>query len=208
MVGDIQKLTDRLKELKYIQKKLATIIAEYEDTYDTRKLVEKIDNDEKLLTAIKQHLIDIIRYDIYSLKDYINLFDNFTITIHISKLLKDTLDAVTIKKEMLSKEITKKFIEKGNTILAKVIEDINYWTWNISPTTPCETYTSYNTKSLYKAAVDFATDYLYSSYNTRLEDLEILKIMPNEIYNKFDEKYHEWLEKIIAKLCKEDDENE
>jgi len=90
----------------------------------------------------------------------------------------------------------------GRKILENVLEALDYWAWNCSPSTPLETYSSYNSIDLYDAACDFCG---WSRAHITEEDLKFLQEMPDEIYDKLNQEYHERLEGVIEKLSEEDE---
>jgi Mg/Co/Ni transporter MgtE len=86
--------------------------------------------------------------------------------------------------------------EFGEYVLEKTLNAIDDWAWNISGGSALEAYLSYENLDLYEAAETF--DNKISN-----EELELLRKMPNKLYETLNQKYHEELERIISDLEKE-----
>jgi hypothetical protein len=86
--------------------------------------------------------------------------------------------------------------EFGEYILERVLNAIDYWAWNISPETPLEAYLSYDNLDLYEAA---------ETFDNKISDkeLELLRKMPNKLYETLNQRYHEELERVIRELEKD-----
>jgi hypothetical protein len=87
----------------------------------------------------------------------------------------------------------------GEYILNSVLDYIDYWAWNISPTTALETYAAYNNIDLYEAAMSFGDKFDNATF-------ELLEAMPEEVYEKINAEYHRKLEIAIEELEKEQKE--
>jgi hypothetical protein len=81
-------------------------------------------------------------------------------------------------------------------VLDKVLYEIDYWAWNIAPNSPLESYSSYNNIDLYEAAETFG--HKFSDI-----EIELLRNMPNEVYESINNVYHKKLETVISELEKE-----
>jgi uncharacterized protein YeaO (DUF488 family) len=86
--------------------------------------------------------------------------------------------------------------EFGEYVLEKTLDAIDDWAWNISPSTPLETYLSYENLDLYEAA---------ETFDNKISDkeLELLRKMPNKLYEELNEQYHKELERVISELEKD-----
>jgi len=86
--------------------------------------------------------------------------------------------------------------EFGEYILERVLNAIDDWAWNISGDTALEAYVSYQNLELYEAAESFAN-------KISNKELELLRKMPNKLYEELNEQYHKELERVISELEKE-----
>jgi len=193
----IKENIDEIEKIERILKKMKKIYDEYE-TCDTNKLLEQIDNDKELVDAIKQYLTRVIQYDIYAIKEYVNLYENFVIQIPLDKLVEDTMDSLQARKQIIQIQLSDLFREYGYDLLKDFISAIDFYARNT--TNPCEVYTKYSKKSLYKALQDFTID--NSLYNYIKEDIKIIEKMPKKIYMELDEKYRKHIMSKINDYCK------
>ena len=83
----------------------------------------------------------------------------------------------------------------GYWLLESTLDYIDYWAWNISPTTPLETYSNYQNLDLYEACVSFSDKFDEKT-------IELLEAMPQNIYDKINAEYHRKLEIAIEELEK------
>jgi len=86
--------------------------------------------------------------------------------------------------------------EFGEHVLERVLNAIDDWAWNISGDTALEAYVSYQNLELYEAAESFAN-------KISNKELELLRKMPNKLYEELNEQYHKELERVISELEKE-----
>lgn len=86
--------------------------------------------------------------------------------------------------------------EFGEYVLEKVLNAIDNWAWNISGDSALEAYQSYANLELYEAAESF-----YNKISN--EELELLRKMPNKLYEELNVQYHKELERVISELEKE-----
>ena len=84
-------------------------------------------------------------------------------------------------------------------VLDKVLYEIDYWAWNISGDSALKAYSSYNNIDLYEAIMTF--EHKFSDI-----EFELIKEMPNEVYEGINNVYHRKLETVISELEKEQKE--
>jgi hypothetical protein len=84
----------------------------------------------------------------------------------------------------------------GEYTLNTVLDYIDYWAWNIAPDSPLESYSNYNNIDLYEATMSF--EHKFSDI-----EIELLRNMPEEVYEKINAEYHRKLEIVISELEKE-----
>jgi len=94
----------------------------------------------------------------------------------------------------------KEWKEVAEEIYEKVAEALDNWCWNISGDTALECYSSHMDKDLYELAEEFVG---WSVHGVTEEDLELLREMPDDIYNEYSEKLQSSVERVVRKLEKE-----
>jgi len=108
---------------------------------------------------------------------------------------------VTRGKPMVSKLKTRKeWKEFAEEIYEKVAEALDYWCWEVTGETPLECYIHHSDKDLYELAEEFVG---WSRFGITEEDLELLREMPEDIFEKYSKRMQDAIEKVIRKLEEE-----
>ncbi|MEM2030733.1 MAG: hypothetical protein QXV35_05250 [Archaeoglobaceae archaeon] len=87
----------------------------------------------------------------------------------------------------------------------RILDSLDYWCWNISGDTLLDCYCAHADLEPYELAIEFLGE---SSYKVTEEDLELLRIMPDQYYNKLKQLLHEKINETIEKIKKEFDYSE
>jgi hypothetical protein len=86
--------------------------------------------------------------------------------------------------------------EVGRSIAEAVVNAVDYWCTEVSGEDSLACFESHAGMSLYDLAVEF----LGESYGISEKDLELLRQMPKDVYDKFDEYVGRRLERIVRVL--------
>ncbi|HDH44750.1 MAG TPA: hypothetical protein ENG66_05100 [Thermococcus sp.] len=99
---------------------------------------------------------------------------------------------------MVSKQKTRREWEEfAEEIYEKVGEALDYWCWEISGDPVIVCYESHADRDLYELAEEFVG---WSTFGITEEDLELLREMPDDIYEKYSEKMRRAIERVIREL--------
>lgn len=87
----------------------------------------------------------------------------------------------------------------GRSIADAVISAVEYWCSNVTGEDPLACFESHAEMGLY----DLAEEFLGESYGISEKDLELLRQMPEDVYDRFDVYVGRKLEEIIRELERE-----
>lgn len=111
------------------------------------------------------------------------------------------MSAKSKRKRRKAKQIN--WDEFGSMIAYDVLRSLDYWCWEVSGDDALSCYADHMDMSLYELAEEFA-GWSYSGITER--DLELLREMPRDIYEKYDAEVREKIEKVVEKLREEAEE--
>jgi hypothetical protein len=111
------------------------------------------------------------------------------------------MSAVSKRKRRKAEQIN--WEEFGEEIMYKVGRALDRWCWEISGDDALSCYVAYTDMSLYELAEEFA-GWSYSGITER--DLELLREMPRDIYEKYDARLREKIERVVEELREEAEE--
>ena len=107
-------------------------------------------------------------------------------------------------KPMVSKiKSRKEWEDFAEEIYDKVAEALDRWCWHITGDTPLDCYIAHSDRGLFELAEEFL-----GMEGITEEDLELLREMPDDIYDKYSEKLQRAIERVIDELGKESEEYE
>jgi len=90
------------------------------------------------------------------------------------------------------------WLRRGEEILEKVLDAVDYWCWRVSGSTVEECYSAHMGASLY----ELARMYTGISGITE-EDLELLREMPEDVYEELEARLQRELERALEELSGE-----
>ena len=101
---------------------------------------------------------------------------------------------------MVSKFKTREEWEEfAKELYEKVGEALDYFCWNISGDTALDCYSGHSSSDLYELAEEFAG---WSSFGITEEDLELLREMPEDIFEKYSHKMQDTIEKVVQEIIR------
>jgi len=99
---------------------------------------------------------------------------------------------------MVSKQKTREEWEEfAEEIFEKVGEALDYWCWEVSGDPAIVCYEAHADKDLYELAEEFVG---WSTFGITEEDLELLREMPDDIYERFSKRMQNAIERVIKEL--------
>jgi len=176
-VKEYNKINNLLEELQNIQKELYK-----EKSID--EICNKINNE--LLKAIKDYLKMLID-DITNLKEYLDTYSVFTISMSFERLLQNVISHLEIKKHIIMHQIK----EQLNNILNNVLEKIDDKAWNDKTKNPCELFEQYYKKSFKDVIIEFMD----------IQTVELVNTLPTEIYQEINTEYKISIAIKLRTLC-------
>ena len=90
--------------------------------------------------------------------------------------------------------------EVAEEIYDKVTRALDYWCWNVSGDTALDCYCAHQDRDFYSLAEEFCG---WSRFKITEKDLELLQSMPDDIYEEYNNKLQEAIEKVVDKLSQE-----
>jgi hypothetical protein len=85
----------------------------------------------------------------------------------------------------------------GRDLADRVLEGLDYWCWNISPESAKDCYATHANLNLFELAEEFAN---WSVTGISDKDLELLKKMPDNVFDKLDREVRERIERVVREL--------
>ena len=99
---------------------------------------------------------------------------------------------------MVSKQKTREEWEEfAEEIFEKVGEALDYWCWEVSGDPAIVCYEAHADKDLYELAEEFVG---WSDFGITEEDLELLREMPDDIYERYSKRMQNAIERVIKEL--------
>lgn len=102
------------------------------------------------------------------------------------------------KKKRMTRKEWEEFLRN---LVDTILEDVDYWCWNISGDTVTDCYSTHANSDLWELANNFASPY-GGTYGITEEDVKKLEEAPEDLYDKYNHILQERLEKAAEKLCK------
>jgi len=101
---------------------------------------------------------------------------------------------------MVSKQKTREEWEEfAEEIYEKVGEALDHWCWNVSGDPAIVCYESHANDDLYELAEEFVG---WSDFGITEEDLELLREMPEDIYERYSKRMQNTIERVIKEIEK------
>jgi len=99
---------------------------------------------------------------------------------------------------MVSKQKTREEWEEfAEEIFEKVGEALDHWCWNVSGDPAIVCYEAHADMGLYELAEEFVG---WRSFGITEEDLELLREMPDDIYERYSKRMQNAIERVIKEL--------
>jgi len=87
----------------------------------------------------------------------------------------------------------------------RILSALDYFCWNVSGDSPLECYSAHADLDLYELAEEFAE---WSTFGIKESDLERLREMPDEVYDKYTKMVQREIERTIREIKREFYEND